>query len=84
MKQIHIWMLILISFVISPYVAEKIHATCTNDHHNHAHKNAVNCAYSQKDLNRILTENKERYSKHCENKTCFYCGCPVADHSSDQ
>jgi len=81
MKHIRIWIIIIISCVVSPYLAHQIQATCTNVHHSHAHKNVVNCTYSQKDLNRILMQNKERYCKNCENQTCFYCGCPVADHS---
>ncbi len=82
MKNLYIWTIITISFVVSPYVAHKIHATCNNPHHKHVNRQAINCTYSQKDLKRIMTENKERYCKNCENQTCFYCGCPVDDHSA--
>jgi hypothetical protein len=82
MKHIHIWIIILISLVVSPYLAHQIQATCTHENRKHAHRHVSNCTYSQKDLNRILAANKDRYCKYCEDQTCFYCGCPVADHSA--
>lgn len=83
MKKIKIWIIITISCVMSPYLAHKVHATCLTQNNKHPHKHVVNCTYSQKDLNRILATNKDRYCTHCENKTCFYCGCPIIEHSKE-
>jgi len=82
MKKIKIWLIIGISCIASPYLAHKIHASCSAQNSKNTRKHVINCTYSQKDLTRILATNKDRYLTHCENKTCFYCGCPVADHSS--
>lgn len=83
MKRIRIWLALAISLIISPYIAHQINATCCRENRKHIHRHVTNCTYSQKDLLRILSENKDRYCEHCKNKTCFYCGCPIAEHSAD-
>jgi hypothetical protein len=82
MKRIHIWIIVTISLVISPYVAHKVHANCSHENHQHVDRQVINCAYSRTDLQRILAENKERYAKNYEDQTCFYCGCPIDEHDN--
>ena len=80
MRQIKIWIIIAVSCIASPYLAHKMHAIC-NTQNDKGYKSVNNCAYSQKELKRILGTNKDRYAAHCKDKTCFYCGCSVEDHS---
>lgn len=80
MKRLKSWILIATSLIVSPYLAHKIQASCAHENRHFGHKHAGNCTYSQKDLTRMLEAHKERYGKHCQDQTCFYCASPIADH----
>lgn len=76
MKKI-VLLLLLISFF-------KISAICNRADKQHIDPNVFRCVYSQEDIYRCFSKKLHCYEMAERCKECFYCGCPIAEHTKKE
>jgi hypothetical protein len=54
---------------------------CNRTDHAHRNQNVVHCPYQQEDIFRCYREKTGCYKKEQRRKECFFCGCPIEEHT---
>ena len=73
-----------IIFLIFLSCALNTRAKCHRSDYAHATENIMRCTYHQEDIYRCYTKKTGVY-KECERrKECFFCGCPIEEHSKQK
>jgi|GEM_PF-1893361 len=62
------------------------YALCTRPNHQHVNKEITRCRYIQDDIreaqyDRDARRNHENPRYQPDANACFYCGCPIGDHT---
>lgn len=59
-----------------------IEGICKREDHHHRDANVMRCNYYQEDIYRCYTKKINCYASAQRRKECYYCGCPITEHSS--
>lgn len=76
----------MISFLL--FYAVSAFALCTRPNHQHVFPEVTRCSYTQEDIRRALLDqdakrNHETPRYAPDSGSCFYCGCPIGDHTPE-
>ncbi len=63
---------------------ETLQGICNQHDNQHCDKQIVNCPYTQEDIYRGFSKNTRCYQCEERRKQCFYCGCPIAEHTKQE
>lgn len=64
--------------VLMPLLASGI---CKRENKQHDDPNVVHCLYHQEDIYRCYSKKVACYGSAEKHKKCFYCKCPISEHS---
>ncbi len=54
---------------------------CNRSDRAHVNENVLRCTYHQEDIYRCYREKTGCYKNEQERNECFFCGCPIEEHT---
>jgi len=59
-------------------------AVCNKQNKQHKDPNIVQCLYNQEDIYRCYSKKLDCYGTAERCKECFFCGCPIEEHTKKE
>lgn len=70
-----------IFFLLSISFVSLVQAKCNRLDRTHANANVLRCTYHQEDIYRCYSEKSNCYKNEQKRNECFFCGCPIEEHT---
>ncbi len=73
----HPTILFLVLIIFAPIA----NAKCNRADRAHRNPNVLRCTYHQEDIYRCYREKCNCYKNEQQRNECFFCGCPIEEHT---
>lgn len=73
----------LILAIFSLLCAIKTHGECQRPDRRHENKGISRCPYLQENIFKAFAEKPGHYGDLEKYKKCFFCECPISEHTTD-